>query len=75
MTETDQTLPPVEEDEGHSIARLHGLGCFHCGTTGPPLHPDGRISTPGVDGVVHDWDVVTCTACLLQRRAATMGAL
>jgi hypothetical protein len=61
-------LPLVDEDI--SPARLHGRACFHCGDADPPLHPDGVVSTPGVCGVAHDWETVTCTRCLVARRAA-----
>lgn len=38
-------------------------GCRRCGTTAPPLHPDGATSTPVTDGVVRD--SVVCTSCLV----------
>ena len=43
-----------------SPARLHGGACFRCGSTTPPLHPDGTVGTRVAPDVVKEWPVVVC---------------
>lgn len=52
-------------DQGISPARLHGEACIVCGSTEPPLHPNGTLTIDGeTAGVVHDFETVVCTAHL-----------
>lgn len=44
-----------------SIARLHGIACWHCGAVNASLAPLGTVTTRGADGV-RTWPVVGCTS-------------
>ncbi|MFD7730658.1 hypothetical protein ACFV6F_09790 [Kitasatospora phosalacinea] len=57
------TATPPDQDT--SPARLRGEACFACGSTEPPLHPNGTITLPGdTPDVVHDFDTVVCSSDL-----------
>lgn len=65
VTARHHSLPRLRiVDDDVSPARLHGEACFYCGSTEPPLSPDGTVGTRIGDGVLKEWPVVACTLCL-----------
>lgn len=40
--------------------QMAGEACIACGSTEQPLRPAGQVTSPGSDGVSHDWDIVRC---------------
>lgn len=59
--------PPTVVDPAVSIARLHGLACFHCGAVSRPLRAAGTVVVRGGTSV---WPVVTCGCLQDQRRVS-----
>lgn len=49
--------PPTLIERPVSIARLHGMACFHCGAVTRALHDAGHITLPGQP---RPWPIVTC---------------
>ncbi|KIQ67072.1 hypothetical protein TR51_06750 [Kitasatospora griseola] len=63
-------MTATPSEQGISPARLHGEACFVCGSTEPPLHPNGTITIDGnAPGVVHDFETVVC----IRHREADRG--
>jgi hypothetical protein len=52
-----QVAAPATVDGPVSIARLHGMACFHCGAVTKTMYADGHIILIGGTTV---WPVVTC---------------
>jgi hypothetical protein len=53
----EQAVAPAPVDGPVSIARLHGLACFYCGSVTRTMYADGHIILVGNDTV---WPIVTC---------------
>ena len=52
-----------------TASQLAGEACFECGSEEPPLHPAGTVTVPDeLTDVVHDYDAVVCTSCLVVER-------
>jgi hypothetical protein len=63
--------PPMVIDRDVSIARLHGLACFHCGSVAGPLRAAGRVVVRGATRV---WPIVTCGCRRGQREIPAEGS-